>query len=238
MSSSVHCANSFFEIGNNKLIEPVYYGVALNDAVSKNDREVFRNKYKIKKDNVLIFFMGRMLRDMGLDVVLETTESLLNAEPNARILIAGAEGELTSQALKIANLYSDKVFVVKNVSFSQKREFYSVADILVAPTFNQRACMGVSIKEGMAAGLPIVAGAGGGIPEAVIDGETGFLIPTKPSGTIDGDLYLTSIIKLIKDHQLRSKLGNAGRQRAEELFSVETTNFRIAEILSAVMRPY
>ena len=94
-------------------------------------------------------------------------------------------------------------------------------------------CMGVSIKEGMAARLPVVAGAGGGIPEAVVDGETGLLVPVGAYGSIDGEKYVEAVRKLVSDPELRALYGKAGRLRAEDIFSVEATNYRIAEIMLA-----
>lgn len=233
LASSRHCANSFQKIGNERSIEPVFYGVELDGVTTREKRDDFRKKQGIKQDEVLVFFMGRMVNDMGLDVVLDTAIVLLASEHKVRLLIAGATGDLSPQAHALAKQHPERILVLENVSFQQQRELYSAADILVAPSFNQRACMGVSIKEAMAARLPVVGGAGGGIPEAVVDGETGFLVPVGGSGSIDSEKYVEAVRKLVSDTKLRTRFGNAGRQRAEELFSVEATNHRIAEIMRA-----
>jgi len=233
LASSNHCANSFRRIGNKRPIKVVVYGVELESVTSQVGRDGFRKKHGIKQDEVLVFFMGRMVKNMGLDVVLDTAEALLGSEPKARILIAGATGDLSPQAHALAKQYPDRVLAFENISLQLQREFYSATDILVAPSFNQRACMGVSIKEAMAARLPVVGGAGGGVPEAVVDGETGFLVPVGVSGSVDGEKYLEVVRKLVSSPELRARFGYAGRQRAEELFSVEDTNARIAEIIQA-----
>ena len=233
MSSSRHCARSFAKLDIHSQIEVVFVGVEVGDVISQEKRNGFREKHNIKSDEVLVFFMGRMIKEMGLDVVLDTAEVLLASEPKARLLIAGATGDLSPLSHALVKQYPDRVLAFENVSFQQQRDLYSAADILVAPSFNQRACMGVSIKEAMAARLPVVAGAGGGIPEAVVHGETGFLVPLGASGSVDMEKYVEAVRKLVGDPELRRRFGNAGRQRAVELFSVGVTNHRVAEIIQA-----
>jgi glycosyltransferase involved in cell wall biosynthesis len=236
LASSRHCANSFKKIGFDGLIDVVFVGVEIWDPASLSERIVLRKKIGINKDDILIFFMGRMLRDMGLDVVISTAEELIHAEPNARLLIAGATGELTTEARVLSEKYPKIIFTFENISFDMQREFYMAADILVAPSFNQRACMGVSIKEAMAASLPVVGGAGGGISEAVVHGETGYLVPVSQSGSVDSVQYLEALYKLISDKSLRQSFGAAGRKRAEEIFSVDATNRRYIKIIQEINR--
>jgi glycosyltransferase involved in cell wall biosynthesis len=73
----------------------------------------------------------------------------------------------------------------------------------------------LSILEAMAAGLPVVAAAVDGVPEAVVQGETGFLV--SPG---DPDETRAALARLADDPELRTRLGRAGRRRAEELFSL------------------
>jgi glycosyltransferase involved in cell wall biosynthesis len=68
----------------------------------------------------------------------------------------------------------------------------------------------------MAAGLPVVASAVGGIPELVVDGETGFLVPPG-----DPEALAEALRRVVADDELRRRLGAGGRERAEQLFAVE-----------------
>ena len=72
------------------------------------------------------------------------------------------------------------------------------------------------VMEAMAAARPVVGYGGGGVPEMVVDGETGLLCQP---GDIGG--LTRAIVELAGDEALRSRLGEAGRRRAKELFSVE-----------------
>lgn len=231
MSSSRYCSNSLRKIGITRDIEPVFYGVELDTEVSPEKRNLLRNKYSVSDDEIVIFFMGRMLEDMGLDVVISTAPELILQYPKCRFIIAGATGDLTENAYALEQKFPDRVEVMENISFSDQREIYALVDVLVAPTYNQRACMGVSIKEAMAASLPVIAGAGGGIGEAVVDGETGYLIPIDADGKVNKNIYIDSLKRLIDDPNLRFSLGRSGRSRAEEVFSLDRTNKRVAHII-------
>jgi glycosyltransferase involved in cell wall biosynthesis len=75
----------------------------------------------------------------------------------------------------------------------------------------------LSIVEAMAAGLPVVAASVGGVPELVVDGETGFLIPPA-----DEVALASALERLVSDADLRRRMGAAGHARAEALFDLPT----------------
>jgi glycosyltransferase involved in cell wall biosynthesis len=72
------------------------------------------------------------------------------------------------------------------------------------------------IMEAMATGLPVVSTKVGGIPEMVIENETGFLVPPG-----DALAMANAIEKLINNHSLAKRLGECGYERAQRLFSIE-----------------
>jgi glycosyltransferase involved in cell wall biosynthesis len=90
----------------------------------------------------------------------------------------------------------------------------SEIDILVHPADNES--FGRIVVEAMAAGLPVVGVRGGGVGEIVVDGETGLLSPTG-----DPAALAACISQLVRDEPLRKQLGDAGRQRAENCYSIE-----------------
>ncbi|MGZ4256566.1 MAG: glycosyltransferase family 4 protein [Gaiellaceae bacterium] len=81
----------------------------------------------------------------------------------------------------------------------------------------------LSVIEAMAAGLPVVATAVGGVPELVVDGETGLLVPAR-----DAKALAQALGRLVRDRELRERLGEAGRSRAEQLFDLPA--FRRAHV--------
>jgi Glycosyltransferase len=87
-------------------------------------------------------------------------------------------------------------------------------DIYVQPSLSEG--FGIAAVEAMAQGLPVVATRVGGLPEIVMDGETGILVPPRDSAAL-----ADAIDTLINDPVLRLRMGNAGRERATGHFSLE-----------------
>ena len=88
------------------------------------------------------------------------------------------------------------------------------ADMYVLASYTEG--MPLSILEAMAAGLPVVATAVGGVPELVQDGVTGLLVPPRDPQALAG-----AMSRLVKDPALRRRMGEAGRRRVEEHFSFD-----------------
>jgi glycosyltransferase involved in cell wall biosynthesis len=86
-----------------------------------------------------------------------------------------------------------------------------------------------ALLEAMAAGLPIVATAVGGVPEVVVDGATGLLVPPG-----DPSALAEAITRLLRDPDLRRTMGQAGRARVERRFSINET-VRLTEELYATL---
>jgi glycosyltransferase involved in cell wall biosynthesis len=76
--------------------------------------------------------------------------------------------------------------------------------------------LGTSLLDAMACARPVVATRVGGIPEVVVDGETGFLVPPR-----DSEALAAAIVRLVRDRGLREKMGAAGRARVQSAFSAE-----------------
>ena len=85
------------------------------------------------------------------------------------------------------------------------------------------------IMEAMAAGLPIVSTRIGGIPEMVVENETGFLVQPEDAMALVG-----AIEKVTNDRSLGQRLGQAGYERAQKLFSIEKTRVTCARCLMLI----
>jgi glycosyltransferase involved in cell wall biosynthesis len=97
----------------------------------------------------------------------------------------------------------------------------AAADIFVLPSLYES--FPISVLEAMAAGLPVVASDVGGIPELVVDNETGFVVPAGDPTALAGALS-----RLLADSELRRSFGAAARLRVETTFSIE--GFRRAHV--------
>ena len=92
-------------------------------------------------------------------------------------------------------------------------ELLATADLFVLSSRSEG--LPLSILEAMAAGLPVVASRVGGIPEVVVDGETGLLVPPG-----DPQRLADAVERLLADPSLRRRLGEAGRRRVAEHFDL------------------
>ncbi len=100
------------------------------------------------------------------------------------------------------------------------------ADVLVHPT--REDCFPLVILEAMAAGLPVISTREGGIPDEVEDGMTGILCEKRdPAALAD------ALKHLMEDAALRERMGRAGRERYERLFSASRFERRLTEILQS-----
>ena len=98
-------------------------------------------------------------------------------------------------------------------------ELLAAADAFVLSSRSE--AMPMSVLEAMAAGLPVVASAVGGVPELVLDGETGLLVePGRP------DALAAAIGRLVADPAARRRMGDTGRRRVEEEFGVDACRAR------------
>jgi glycosyltransferase involved in cell wall biosynthesis len=224
ISSSCYCAESFKIVGNDRQIEVIYVGVSVSRF---SNIEVLRGSYRknleIKASATVLLFMGRFSKEMGLHGILEMFPSLLKSQVDFHLILAGASGELVDAAQECKDNYPDKITVVNNISFDLQPSLYAAADLLLAPSRDKHACMGVSIKEAMAAGIPVIASDSGGIPEAIIHNETGVIVPLQEDGENNLKEFEQAIITLSLDEKKRKKFALNALKRAKDIFSEEET---------------
>jgi glycosyltransferase involved in cell wall biosynthesis len=93
--------------------------------------------------------------------------------------------------------------------------FLSIADVFVLLSVWEEA-FAFTLLEAMASSCPVVATRRGAIPESILDGVTGILVPPQ-----DAKATAEAILKLLNDETLRQRIGLAGRERVERYFSLE-----------------
>jgi glycosyltransferase involved in cell wall biosynthesis len=123
-------------------------------------------------------------------------------------------------------------------------QFYSHATVFVCPSIYEP--FGLINLEAMACGTPVVASAVGGIPEVVVDGETGLLVrleqqreaPFEPldPAKFSADLA-TAINRLLGDAALRQRMASSGRERVEKEFAWPAIAKQTAELYASLVGP-
>jgi L-malate glycosyltransferase len=145
--------------------------------------------------------------------LVEAAALVVRHVPDARFVIAG-EGELRPS---LERLIKDRR-LEKHVLLAGFRpdvlSLHRAFDLFVMSSVTEG--LGTSLLDAMAAAKPIVATSTGGIPEVVVDGVNGYLVPPR-----DHEAMATAIVRLLLDADLRRRLGAAGLNRVREQFSAE-----------------
>jgi spore coat protein SA len=103
-----------------------------------------------------------------------------------------------------------------------------MADVVVVPSA-EREAFGLVNAEAMAAGVPVVATRAGGIPEIVVDGQTGYLVdPKRPAPELKD-----RVLAVLTDDALRREMGERGRERVREHFTWDRSAAGWLEVLEA-----
>jgi colanic acid/amylovoran biosynthesis glycosyltransferase len=181
----------------------------------------------------LILGVGRLISKKGFADLVRACGLLINGGESFRCEIIG-EGPLEEELYKqIAQLgLQERVELLGPKPQHEVRARLAGARLLVLPSVidpdGGMDNLPTVIMEAMATGLPIVSTPVGGIPEMVIENETGFLVPSGNAVAL-----AAAIQKLITDPVLAQKLGCAGYARAEKLYSIEKNARRLRRLLDA-----
>jgi glycosyltransferase involved in cell wall biosynthesis len=167
------------------------------------------------KREFLIGTLARLSPQKGIDTLVEAAKIVVASCPTARFVIGGTGPLESDLRTKIRDLRLEPY--VRMPGFVEEvPEFLAGLDLYVLPSDSEG--IGLAIIEAMAAGLPVVATRVGGVPEAVVDGETGFLVPPRQPKAL-----AQAIVRLLVDPDLAKYMGASGRARAEAMFDAKTT---------------
>jgi glycosyltransferase involved in cell wall biosynthesis len=177
-----------------------------------------------------IIFLGHLWTLKGCYLLLEALNLLKKKGHDFEAVFVGTEIDITPQDFSkrcIALNISDRVSYLGPLYGAKKTEQLLQADIFAYPTLNDS--FGLVLLEAMEAGLPIVASEEGSIPEIIIHNESGFIVPKNSVQALADQLTV-----LFNDPALRFKMGQAGRARFEQQFTVEKFENNLLKIFNQV----
>ncbi|WOX09092.1 glycosyltransferase family 4 protein [Streptomyces sp. N50] len=183
-------------------------------------------------DRPVVVCVSRLVPRKGQDTLILAMPRILAREPEAVLLIVGGGPyEKDLRRLVRETGVSDSVRFTGAVPWSELPAHYGAGDVFAMPCRTRRGGLdveglGIVYLEASATGLPVVAGDSGGAPDAVLDGETGWVVRGgSPEDAAD------RILALLADPELRQNMGERGRQWVEERWRWDLLAERLRALL-------
>jgi len=212
-------------------ISVIYCGIEIERFSSTLDGTQFRNKYNIPLNAPLVGTVGRLRPWKGQDRFLQAMARVAEETiPAAWFVVVGGVpfGSPDDYPKCLRHLAADLGLadrVIFTGHLADVRPALAAMDAFVHP--GDPEPFGLVNLEAMAMGKPVVAFAHGALPEIVVDGETGVLVPPR-----DEMALAEAVVALLRDPARRAAMGQKGRTRVEECFTAE----RMAAELEAILQ--
>jgi starch synthase len=204
-------------------------------------------RHGIDPERPIVLFVGRVTRQKGLQHLLRAAFQLRD---DAQLVLCCGQADTPELGLEVDGLIADLgarrggvVRIWEMLDRTRLLQLLTHATVFVCPSLYEP--MGIVNLEAMAVQTAVVATQVGGIPEVVIDGETGLLVPFRAADGAGGGEPLEprrlayglaeAINALLDDPAWAAELGRAGRRRAEENFSWRGVAERTAQVYAEVL---
>ncbi|BFG76729.1 glycosyltransferase [Paraburkholderia terrae] len=188
-----------------------------------------------RADRPIVLHVGRLVEKKGTDDLIQAFAMLPKRLGDARLIVVG-EGPLRDTLIR----RSETLGIAERVVFMGAQQHHEVlrlmrdAALLCQPSVTARSGdaegLGMVLLEAAASGIPVVGTQSGGIPEAVVDGQTGYLVREHDIAGLS-----RCITDLLDSSSLRERMGHAARRHVEQNFNVVTQSTQLAELYQEVL---
>lgn len=181
-----------------------------------------------------LLYFSNMMIEKGVFVLLEACRELKKRNYNFVCHFAGGWTDITQTEFNdyVQKNNLENVVVALGPRYKEEKlSVFSNSDVFIFPTFYHYETFGLVNLEAMQHGLPIVSTPEGGIPDVVVDGVTGFLVPQRNTDALTEKLEI-----LISNPDLRTEMGAAGEKRYRELFTIDRFERKVADIIKEAVR--
>ncbi|MDD3718887.1 MAG: glycosyltransferase family 4 protein [Actinomycetota bacterium] len=187
-----------FELPGDK-ITVIPNGIEYELFRSDADTERIRRQF-VEPDSRMIFFVGRLVYEKGVQTVIEAMPRVLQEFPDLRFLVAGTGAHVRALQVMIDEFgLGEKIKLLGFVDAEKLPMFYKCADITVVPSIYEP--FGMVVLEAMVAGCPVIVADTGGLKEIVVHEETGLCF--KPGNP---ESLAQAMIRVLRDEGLAQRL--------------------------------
>jgi len=198
------------------------------DGVARDARQRFRRLLDATEDDLLVGVVGAVIPGKGLDVVVRALPTLRAACPRAKIVVIGDGNTPHGRAVRDLASRLGVAEAIRWVGFRQDvPECLAALDLVAHASRDEQ--MPMALLEAMAAGLPVVATAVGGVPECVVDGETGLLVAVDDVAALSA-----ALVGLAGDEGRRAAFSAAAARRARQVFTADAILPAIEQVYARV----
>lgn len=174
-----------------------------------------------------VLFLGRLCKEKGVEELLRAVPELSEEFPDFHLYLGGIWEDRELQ--KLAKKDVEHVTWLGWINGKEKEKWLKACEVFVLPSYFEG--QPVSILEAMACYCGIVASNVGGIPQMIIDGQTGLLVSPKSTESLKDGLR-----SLLKDRGMCKRLGLAAREKAEREFAIEANMEKLLGIYQKLLK--
>lgn len=220
---------SVFQVPDDK-IRVIPNGVDVREFESRVDTWRFKDQYA-SWDEKIVFFVGRLVREKGVDLLIEAIPRVLQAYPGVKFVIAGKGPALEHLKGRAAQLgVSHKVYFTGYIDDATRNGLYKCAEVAVFPSLYEP--FGIVALEAMAAKVPVVVSDVGGLGEVVRD-DLG--VKVAPG---DVDSLAGGILKVLQNPRLGAVLRENGYREVTMRYNWRDVARRTLEVFKEVLEGY
>jgi len=192
----------------------IYNGVAVPGDVDDDDADELRGAIALPAGAIVVIVVANLIPYKGHADVLAAFAAVRNRLPAGSVLLlVGEDGGIGAELRRQAERSGIAAAVRFVGRVDDVERYYTIADIVVQASHEEG--FSNAVLEAMAAGRPVIATRVGGNVEAVVDGDTGILVPARaPEAIAD------ALATLAADPGLRERMGGAARIRVRDMFSL------------------
>ena len=206
-------------------------GISIDHFTPGNKSEELLDQLNLCGKKVIVC-VGRLVHRKGQDRLIEALPEILREVPDATLLLVG-EGPRRKALEELIKKHrvSESVRFVGRVQYAELPAYLRLGDIFAMPSRSrffglEVEGLGIVYLEASAAGLPVIGGASGGAPDAVLDGETGLVVDGRDPAAI-----AQAVIHLLKNPKKSTAMGRRGREWAVENWSWKLWGERFSAVL-------